>query len=315
MQIDMYLFSCLSRFLFFVYGTLGPAWHTYKTLNSGDEEFLAWAKYWIVYAFLVTAEVLADTFLSWLPLYMPTKFLLVLWIVLTAPGANVWIFDAILRPVLAKRQEQIDHFLHRGKDKLLSDVFVSMSQLLVRSRTVVLPFMSQLWSKSRPSLLGAENFNDLVDASGVRASEDADSASTSVRTSAQNLSSYSSPVGSLMIVNDDFEETQVGVSRATTDLHSEQSLSDVAKNNIVSLESSGILNRRVQRKSRISKTSTDEPTTAFSSKTNLTGQKDELYDDVGDLLAKSVIEATCQETRQHLQPVNRRRLTLPNSTK
>ncbi|XP_017002985.3 receptor expression-enhancing protein 1 [Drosophila takahashii] len=308
----MCFFSCISRFLFFVYGTLGPAWHTYKTLNSGDEEFLAWAKYWIVYAFLVTFEVLADIFLSWLPLYMPTKFLLVLWIVLSAPSANVWIFDAILRPMLAKRQEQIDHFLHRGKDKLLSDAFSSVTHLLARSQTTVLPFMSHLWSRSSTSLPDPVTANDLVDATGGGAgglaSEDTDSPTASLRTSAQNLSSGSSPVDSLMFVNDDSEEIQMGISKATTQLHLDKSVNDLAKKNIMSMESSGILNRRNQRKPRISKTPNNESATGISSKAKLNAQKEDFHDDVEDLLAKARIEANGQEVRQQRQLTNRRRL-------
>ncbi|KAH8348798.1 hypothetical protein KR084_011245 [Drosophila pseudotakahashii] len=310
----MCFLSCISRFLFFVYGTLGPAWHTYKTLNSGDEEFLAWAKYWIVYAFLVTFEVLADIFLSWLPLYMPTKFLLVLWIVLSAPSANVWIFDAILRPMLAKRQEQIDHFLHRGKDKLLSDAFSSMTQLLARSQTSVLPFMSHLWSRSSTSLPDPVSANDLVDATGGgggggMVSEDTDSPTASLRTSAQNLSSGSSPVDSLMFVIDESEEIQVGISKATTQLHLDKSVNDLTKKNIMSLESSGILNRRHQRNTKISKTPNNESASSISSKTKLNTQKEDFHDDVEDLLAKSRIEANGQEVRQQRQPTlaNRRR--------
>ncbi|XP_017120400.1 putative HVA22-like protein g [Drosophila elegans] len=295
MHIEMCLFSCLSRLLFFVYGTLGPAWHTYKTLNNGDTMFLAWAKYWIVYAFLVTFEVLADTFLSWLPLYMPTKFLLILWIVLSAPAANVWIFDAVLSPVLARRQEQIDHFLHRGQDKLLGDIFVWMTQLWFRSQTYALPFVTHLWSRSSTDKSG-----DLVEATGVGASEDPDSAPASVRTSAQHLSSYSSPVGSLLGVNgDDFEETQLGVTRATTDLHSAHSLNDLVEKNIKLLESSGILNHRVKRKSKIFKPSNEELATKF----NRNDQKEELYDDVEDLLANSMIGTTDKEVGQR-QSIN-----------
>ncbi|XP_001976464.3 receptor expression-enhancing protein 1 [Drosophila erecta] len=290
----MCFLSLMSQFLFFVYGTMGPAWHTYKTLNSGDEEFLAWAKYWIVYAFLITFEVLADAFLSWLPLYMPTKLLLVLWIVLSAPSANVWMFDAILRPVLSKRQEQIDHFLHQGKDKLLSDALSSMTQLLGRSQTVVLPFMAKLWTRSSTSPLMSSNL--LQDATGEgiggRPSEDTDSANASV----QNLSSGSSPVGSLENLNDDSGEIQVGASKATTHLQTDKSESDLAKHNLFSPESHRILHRRVQRKVKTAM--------CISSAT----KSDHLHDDVEDLLVKSRIETSGQEVRHQRQPASRRRL-------
>ncbi|XP_017070123.1 uncharacterized protein LOC108107217 [Drosophila eugracilis] len=308
----MCFFSCISRFMFFVYGTLGPAWHTYKTLNSGDEEFLAWAKYWIVYAFLVTFEVLADICLSWLPLYMPTKFLLILWIVLTAPSANVWIFDAILRPMLSKRQEQIDHFLHRGKDKMLSDAFFSMKQLFISSKSIVGPFLINLWSRSKISHTDSENDKDFGTATGLGGeggsgtSEDTESVLGSVRTSAQNLSSCSSLVDSPRFVIDDSEEIQIGVSKATTHLHPDKSLGDLAKKNIMALESSGILNRRVQlpRKTLKASSTNEVSVTSISSKAKIEGP----HDDVEDLLAKTRIEANGQEVRQQRLPAYRRRL-------
>ncbi|KMY96117.1 receptor expression-enhancing protein 2 [Drosophila simulans] len=277
----MCFFGLVSQFLFFVYGTMGPAWQTYKTLNSGDEEFLAWAKYWIVYAFLVTFEVLADLFLSWLPLYMPTKLLLVLWIVLSAPAANVWIFDAILRPVLAKRQEQIDHFLHRGKEKLLSDAIASMTQLVAQSQ-IVLPLVSNFWSRSSTAPVQDSTGEGI----GGRTSEDSDSANVSV----QNLSSGSSPVGSLEHLRDDSDELQVGVSKATTHLQAKQSQTDVSS------DSPRMLTRRAQRKFKNA--------IAISSATKL----EDLHDEVEDLLAKSRMETSGQEVRQQRQPGSRRRL-------
>ncbi|XP_043644403.1 receptor expression-enhancing protein 1 [Drosophila teissieri] len=288
----MCLFSLLSQFLFFVYGTMRPAWHTYKTLNSGDEEFLAWAKYWIVYAFLITFEVLADVFLSWLPLYMPTKLILVLWIVLSAPSANVWMFDAILRPVLTRRQEQIDHFLNRGKDKLLSDALSSMTQLVARSQ--LLPFVAKLWSRSSPTPLMSANLMQDVTGEGIggRPSEDTDSATASV----QNLSSASSPVGSLENLHVDSEEIQVGASKATTHLQPNKSQTDLAKKNFLSPESQRVFNRRAQRKFKTEM--------GISSATKL----EYLHDDVEDLLVKSRIETSGQEVRQQRQPISRRRL-------
>lgn len=284
----MCFFGLVSQFLFFVYGTMGPAWQTYKTLNSGDEEFLAWAKYWIVYAFLVTFEVLADVFLSWLPLYMPTKLLLVVWIVLSAPAANVWIFDAILRPVLAKRQEEIDHFLHRGKEKLLNDALVSMTQLVAQSKISVLPFVSSFWSRSSTAPLRTSDLlqDSTGEGIGGRTSEDTDSANVSV----QNLSSGSSPVGSLEHLRDDSEELLVGVSKATTHLQADQFQSDVSS------ESPRILNRRPQRKFKNA--------IAIASATKL----EDLHDDVEDLLAKTAMETSGQEVRQQRQPASRRRL-------
>lgn len=305
--MEMCFFSCVTRFLFFMYGTLGPAYHTYKTLNTGDEAFLAWAKYWIVYAFLVTIEVLADTFFSWLPLYTPTKLLLVLWIVLSAPAANVWMFDAILRPVLSRRQEQIDNFLHRGKDKFLGDILNLSTSLAVRSRSVVLPFMSQLWR--RPSLLRTTE-DDLA----IKAGDDNESHEGSERTSGNNVSICSSPLASSTFANDDSDAFQLCLSKASTHLQAAQlsahSLRDLSKNKPMQslpFQSPIIVRNRVPRK--VGKKLTEEA--HHPSKTNLPPAKEEFFDDVEDLLAKTKNEPHGQDVRVQRQPLNRRRLTAP----
>ncbi|XP_034651409.1 putative HVA22-like protein g [Drosophila subobscura] len=136
----MCLFSCVARVLFYTSGTILPAYHTFKALFNGMEKEIApWAKYWIVYAFLATFEVLADMLLSWVPLYAITKMAMIICVVFTAPAASVWIFNSILGPLLFKRQKQIDHFLQRGKQQLLNDVFSWGTQFIIQGRAAVLP--------------------------------------------------------------------------------------------------------------------------------------------------------------------------------
>lgn len=296
-QIDMCFFSYASRLVFYIYGTLGPAYHTYKTLNNGDDEFLAWAKYWIVYAFLVSIELVTDAFLSWMTIYMPIKLFLMLWIVLTAPSANVWMFDAIVHPVLANRQERIDQFLNRGKYKLLNDSLGAVSQMCIHGRTFMRPLISQFWSKSNFSLGGRNNLVELEDLTGggiVENAQDSDASTASVQTSRLNVCSRPSPNVSFTHINDPAEELQ-----------QKQSLNDLAKNTI-SPDPSGVLRRRVVRKGKQSKV----PDTINSSQTNLTSPKKKLYDDVEDLLATTRIEPDGQDVRQHRQPGNRNRAAI-----
>ncbi|KAH8233149.1 hypothetical protein KR026_004760 [Drosophila bipectinata] len=299
----MCIFSCVTRFLFFIYGTLGPAYQTYKTLNTGDNAFLAWAKYWIVYAFLITIEVLADTFFSWLPLYTPTKLLLVLWIVLSAPAANVWMFDAILRPVLSTRQDQIDNFLNRGKDKILGDIVHLMTLLVMRGRGVVVPFIAQMWNKGS-TMKSTED--DLAATNG----EDNESHEGSEQTSAKNLSICSSPLVSSTFANDDSDVFQLSVSKASTHLHHQSSLSlhDLPRKKLVRpIPCQSPMQRRVSRK--VGKRLTEEA--HHPSGSNLALPKEELFDDVEDLLAKTQNETPSQDVHVQHQHFHRRRLTAP----
>ncbi|KAH8318303.1 hypothetical protein KR074_002049 [Drosophila pseudoananassae] len=295
----MCFFNCVTRFLFFMYGTLGPAYHTYKTLNTGDDAFLAWAKYWIVYAFLITIEVLADTFISWLPLYTPTKLLLVLWIVLSAPAANVWMFDAIVRPVLSRRQEQIDNFLNRGKDKFLGDIVNLMKWLVVRGRAFVVPFITQMWIRG----IMKSPEDDLAAAIG----EDNESHEGSEQTSAKNLSICSSPLASSNFANDDSDAFQLSVSKASTHLHhhSSHSLNDLPRNKLV--QSPIFMQRKVSRK--MGKRLTEEA--HHRSGSTLSLSKEEFFDDVEDLLAKTQNETLSQDLHEQRQHIHRRRLTAP----
>ncbi|KAH8290380.1 hypothetical protein KR054_002377 [Drosophila jambulina] len=302
----MCFFGCASRLMFFIYGTLGPAYHTYKTLNNGDDKFLAWAKYWIVYAFLVTIELVTDALLSWLAIYMPIKLIFMLWIVLSAPTANVWMFDAILHPILAKRQEQIDQFLNRGKYRVLNDSLKAMSLMCVQGRTFMRPLISHWWSKSNISLGVAHNLETLIDATGEGNGQDSDASSTSVQTSRLNVCTRASPRISFTLVTDTSEDTQ-------SEMHSNRSFNDLADNIISPEPSSATVRRQVPLKkkiSKVSKVSKKESGRIFPSQINLINPKEKIYDDVEDLLATSRIDPDGQDIRQHRQFPSRTRAVI-----
>ncbi|KAH8336962.1 hypothetical protein KR059_009299 [Drosophila kikkawai] len=300
----MCLLSYASRLVFFIYGTLGPAYHTYKTLNNGDDEFLAWAKYWIVYAFLITIELVADALLSWVAIYMPIKMIFMLWIVMTAPTANVWIFDAILHPFLTKRQDQIDQFLNRGKYKFLNDSLKTLSQMCVHGRTFVRPLISHWWSKSNMALGVSHNQETLTSATGGEGAEkgqDSDASSTSVQTSRVNVCTRSSPLTSFTHIADNTENMQPA-------LHSNRSLNELAENVISPEPSSATVRRQILRK--VKTLSKKDSGASFPSQSSLTTPKNKLYDDVEDLIATSRIEPDGQDVRQHRQLGNRNRSLL-----
>ncbi|XP_020804302.1 uncharacterized protein T19C3.4 [Drosophila serrata] len=297
----MCFFSCASRLVFFIYGTLGPAYHTYKTLNNGDDEFLAWAKYWIVYAFLVTFELLADALLSWMAVYMPIKLIFMVWIVLTAPSANVWMFDSILHPLLVHRQEQIDQFLNRGKYKILNDSLRTLSLMCVNGRTFMKPLM-HWWSKTKMGLRMPNKLDNLTDATAGGNDQGSDESSTSVQTSRINVCTRSSPHTSFTQITDNSEEMQPA-------LHSNRSF-DLATNIISPEPSSATVRRQVSRKGKMSKVSKTESSCMFSSQINLITPKEKLYDGVEDLLASSRIEPDGQDVRQQRQLATRNRTVI-----
>lgn len=142
----MCFFSIVTRFLIIVFGILRPARCTQRVLD--DMELTSWAKYWIVYASLVCIELMGDTFFAWMPLYAETKLLIVLWLIVSAPQASVWVFDTILNPLLNQHMPRVDHFLMHGKHHLLGDVLKFTSEFCKHSLDAVLPVVSQIWKKS-----------------------------------------------------------------------------------------------------------------------------------------------------------------------
>ncbi|KAM8712162.1 hypothetical protein ACLKA7_012651 [Drosophila subpalustris] len=142
----MCFFSIVTRFLIIIFGILRPARCTHRALD--DMELTSWGKYWIVYALLVCLELVGDTFFAWMPLYAETKLLIVLWLIVSAPQASVWVFDTILNPLLNQHMPKVDHFLMHGKRHLLGDALRFTIEFCKQSLNAVLPVLSQVWKKS-----------------------------------------------------------------------------------------------------------------------------------------------------------------------
>uniref|UniRef100_A0A8C2VVT1 Receptor expression-enhancing protein n=1 Tax=Chinchilla lanigera TaxID=34839 RepID=A0A8C2VVT1_CHILA len=49
-----------------IFGTLYPAYYSYKAVKSKDiKEYVKWMMYWIIFALFTTAETFTDIFLCW----------------------------------------------------------------------------------------------------------------------------------------------------------------------------------------------------------------------------------------------------------
>lgn len=70
----------ISRLMRWVFGTLHPAYASYKAVRTKDiTEYLKWMMYWIVIALYTCAETFTDVFFSfWFPFYYEMKVALVL---------------------------------------------------------------------------------------------------------------------------------------------------------------------------------------------------------------------------------------------
>ena len=73
--------SFLSRLLIIGFGSLYPAYSSFKTIRSANvKHYVRWMMYWTVFALFSAAEHVADIFICWLPFYYEIKVLLVLWL-------------------------------------------------------------------------------------------------------------------------------------------------------------------------------------------------------------------------------------------
>ena len=85
--------NILSRILIIIFGTLHPAYSTYKAMKKRDyREQLKLQMYWIHFACFTVAEPLMDIFLFWLPFYSEMKLVYTLWSIPLSPISQGGIF-------------------------------------------------------------------------------------------------------------------------------------------------------------------------------------------------------------------------------
>ncbi|TVU10172.1 hypothetical protein EJB05_43683 [Eragrostis curvula] len=146
--------SFITRFLIRVLGYAYPAYNCYKTLeqNAARMEHLRfWCQYWILLAVLRVA----DSAVSWLPMYGEAKlaFVVYLWHPKTM-GATL-LYDGYLRPFLARHEADIDRALlelkARVRDATASRLQAAVSLARTWAVEVVRRFSSQAPAAGGPA--------------------------------------------------------------------------------------------------------------------------------------------------------------------
>ncbi|CAL8290723.1 receptor expression-enhancing protein 1 [Gadus morhua] len=108
----------ISRLVVLVFGTLYPAYSSYKAVKSKDvKEYVKWMMYWIIFALFTAAEVFTDMFLCWIPFYYELKIAFVVWLLSPyTKGASV-LYRKFVHPTLSSKEKDIDEYLCQAKDK------------------------------------------------------------------------------------------------------------------------------------------------------------------------------------------------------
>ncbi|KAJ1521452.1 hypothetical protein ONE63_003120 [Megalurothrips usitatus] len=109
--------SIVSRLVILLFGTLYPAYASYKAVRTKDvREYVKWMMYWIVFALFTCAETFTDVLLSfWFPFYYELKIIVVLWLLSPATRGSSILYRKFVHPTLTKREKEIDEAIMHAK--------------------------------------------------------------------------------------------------------------------------------------------------------------------------------------------------------
>ncbi|XP_015200458.2 receptor expression-enhancing protein 1 isoform X2 [Lepisosteus oculatus] len=108
----------ISRLVVLIFGTLYPAYSSYKAVKSKDvKEYVKWMMYWIIFALFTTAETMTDIFLCWLPFYYELKIAFVVWLLSPYTKGSSVLYRKFVHPTLSSKEKEIDDYLCQAKDK------------------------------------------------------------------------------------------------------------------------------------------------------------------------------------------------------
>uniref|UniRef100_A0A3P8UFL4 Receptor expression-enhancing protein n=1 Tax=Cynoglossus semilaevis TaxID=244447 RepID=A0A3P8UFL4_CYNSE len=108
----------ISRIVVLVFGTLYPAYSSYKAVKSKDvKEYVKWMMYWIIFALFMTVEVFTDMFLCWIPFYYELKIAFVVWLLSPYTKGSSVLYRKFVHPTLSSKEKDIDDYICNAKDK------------------------------------------------------------------------------------------------------------------------------------------------------------------------------------------------------
>ncbi|XP_024083725.1 receptor expression-enhancing protein 1 isoform X2 [Cimex lectularius] len=113
------LTALVSRLMILAFGTLYPAYASYKAVRTKDvKEYVKWMMYWIVFALFTCAETFTDVLFSfWFPFYYEIKVAIVFWLLSPATKGSSFLYRNFVHPAFQKRESEIDEMLHKAKER------------------------------------------------------------------------------------------------------------------------------------------------------------------------------------------------------
>ncbi|XP_045467555.1 receptor expression-enhancing protein 4 isoform X2 [Harmonia axyridis] len=115
--------SIISRLVILLFGTLYPAYASYKAVKTKNvKEYVKWMMYWIVFALFTTAETFTDVFLSWFPFYYEIKIITVIWLLSPATKGSSILYRKFVHPMLSSKEQEIDEYISKAKEQSYKQV-------------------------------------------------------------------------------------------------------------------------------------------------------------------------------------------------
>ncbi|KAJ1722455.1 hypothetical protein LPJ53_003139 [Coemansia erecta] len=122
------MFGLITRTICVGVGYLYPAYKCFKLLRRGPEAIGAAPgagsqgdvvkgilKYWIVMAGFTAAELVADTFMFWLPFVGLIKVSFIAWMVMPGINGAGIIYDCLVEPYLVQHEERLDGYFRHAR--------------------------------------------------------------------------------------------------------------------------------------------------------------------------------------------------------
>ena len=107
----------LSRAVVLVFGTMYPAYCSYKAVNTNnDKEYVQWMMYWIVFSLFTVLETVTDVTLAWLPLYYEMKIAFIFWLLYPHTGGARFIYREVVHQLLSSREREIDDYIVQARE-------------------------------------------------------------------------------------------------------------------------------------------------------------------------------------------------------
>eukprot|EP00249_Psilotum_nudum_P006473 c19797_g1_i1 orf=234-689(-) len=144
----------LTRVILMVVGYIYPAYECFKSVERTRpvvEQLQFWCQYWMIIAVVTVFERLADTFISWLPLYSEAKLAFVIYLWYPKTKGTTYIYSTFLRPFVAKHELEIDRNLNELTIRAGDTFFLYWQRALAYAQTRFYELLQYLASISRSS--------------------------------------------------------------------------------------------------------------------------------------------------------------------